>query len=100
MDTQQIKQLAADIINKKKTILEIPRGATYYTIQNILLKMGNLPLVKAMGILSGQRLAAKGYQRCGIIGWVKAKDISTMGIDIKNGNWVVTNPEKFSNWTI
>ena len=100
MEAQDIRQLAADILNKKKTISEIPRGYIYFIIQKTFLNMGNLPLVKEMATLSGQRLAAKGYQKCGQFGWVLAKDIPNMGIGLKYGNWLVMDKDKFMRYKL
>lgn len=100
MEKEEIKQLAADIINKKKDLKDIPRGRIFFTLQNIFLNMHLLDLVQAMTTLSGQRLAAKGYRKCEGFGWVKHIDIPNMGIGQVYNKWVVINQGNFMRFKL
>ena len=57
-----IRQLIADILNKKIVIDEIKNPRDFFFVQTTLMKMGKIDMVRSMGELAGKRNKNGGWQ--------------------------------------
>lgn len=59
---QYIRQLVADILNKKGNPDDIKNPRDFFYVETTLLKMGKIDLVKSMGEIAGKRNKNGGWQ--------------------------------------
>lgn len=94
MTDDQLKQLAADVLNGKTDPDTIPSGWDFIKIQNIAQKLQRIKVVKEMMAVSRKRLIAQGYIELEGIGWKKRSEVPHLDLVKKNGRWFATDPRK------
>lgn len=97
MTDDQLKQLAADVLNGKADPDTIPSGWDFIKIQNIAQKLQRIQVVKEMMAVSRKRLIAQDYIELEGIGWKKRSALPHLDLVKKNGRWYATDPRRTSH---
>ena len=94
MTDDQLRQLAADVLNGKTDPDTIPSGWDFLRIQKVAQNLNRQEIVQRMMEVSANRLKAKGYVQLEGMGWKTRAEIADSDLVMKNGRWYVGKPRK------